>query len=750
MPFYTQLETAPCPFLLDQYINWWRALRVYVYDDPGAIAHAYDSDTNPQNATPISPPGTIPSCPACALPLVVYRSQTGGDGHGVSLPPVDPSQLLEFTFALVLEAPQPLSINYAFVDYDISSVDQVYLPVAMDPINNPYIGYIGSVLARGSVQPPQGFAGRLAQFQSDFGWPKYKWPDYVTNQGNLRLPGTFNVMNEIANPGSPPPFVPDGPALKQLPVIQAMETLWNTCCGAGWPGSPATCTPPSPSTPTCDKMAQVAHLFEQNYARYQQLCATPTGLSRDHMLANIYGWVPFISCPEGDVDNQLQNTPGYGEDGYAAVANAYVDLQYHSPPTPTTYGDFNRYVQLIHDVKYLRVGEYAFSIDDAAGNMLEVGEGLNIAIGGPTGLGNPNPYDPWRYFLFVVGDAPESLSWTKYRICTQSDPATCPSTSPDRNFEVSGTNAGLISYAGIKIGAVPCPCVIVLQDSGGTIYRVAVKNLPAPPPTHPINQQGDPPTALDSSWAAKAGNAFANVACADTTTPFAWCTSVIPTIDPGAFPPRTGRVLRQHGSSGDAGAGNPVHRRRIGGHRVGGRRERDGDMATGHHPAGGWRRHVSADVVGSGRLPPAGGSLQRPRVHPAAGDLCGHGHRMQGAVRLDRPASGGGEPPEPVGGRRRFGCAPAPSRGGDPGERRASAGGWRAFRRDPQRHRHRRRSGRHRPGTGSRAGHDLRGLHVPGLPRPGRAGSHGDDPQRTQRDRRRWRSGPRRATRARR
>jgi hypothetical protein len=540
VPFYTQLEATPCPFQADQYINWWRALRVYVYDDPGAIAHAYDTDTNPQNATPMSPPGAIPSCPACALPLVVYRSQTGGDGHGVSLPPVDPSQLLEFTFALVPAAPQPLSINYDFVDYDISSVDQVYLPVAMDPLNNPYIGYIGSVLPRGSVLPPQGFAGRLAQFQSDFGWPKYKWPDYVTNQENIRLPGTFNVMNEIAHPGSPPPFVPDGPALKQLPVIQAMETLWNTCCGAGWPGSPATCTPPSPPSATCDTMAQVAHLFEQNYTRYQQLCAAPAGLTRDHMLANVYGWVPFISCPGGDVDNQLKDTPGYGEAGYAAVANAYVDLQYHSPPDPTTYGEFNRYVQLIHDVKYLRVGEYAFSIDDAAGNMLEVGAGLNIAIGGPTGLGNPNPYDPWRYFLFVVGDAPESLSWTKYRICTQSDPATCPSTSPDRDFEVSATKAGLISYAGIKIGAVPCPCVIVLQDSAGTMYRVAVKNLPAPPPTHPINQQGDPPIALDASWVAKAGNAFANVACADTTTPFAWCATVVPTIDPGAFPPRTG------------------------------------------------------------------------------------------------------------------------------------------------------------------------------------------------------------------
>src|SRR5262245_10879050 len=188
VPFYTQIETSPCPFDLDQYINWWRALRVYVYDDPGAIAHAYDGDTNPQNAASISPPGGIASCPACDTPLVVHRIQTGSDGHRVSLPPGDPSQLLEFTFALVPEPPQPLSINYAFVDYDISSVDQVYLPVAMDPLDNPYIGYIGSVLGRTA------FGKKLGLFRKDFGWPKYHWPSYVTNQSNLRLPGAFNVM----------------------------------------------------------------------------------------------------------------------------------------------------------------------------------------------------------------------------------------------------------------------------------------------------------------------------------------------------------------------------------------------------------------------------------------------------------------------------------------------------------------------------------------------------------------------------
>src|SRR5262249_31626707 len=159
-------------------------------------------------------------------------------------------------------------------------------------------------------------------------------------------------------------------------------------------------------------------------------------LTRDFMLEHVYGWVPFNECEQG-VINELQDTPGIGGNaGYHAIANAYVDLQYHSPPNPKTYGDVNRYLELIHDVKYLRSGEYALSIDDAAGNMLEVGDGINITIGGVNGLGNTNPYDPWRFFMFNVGAAQETgIVWTKYRICAGGDLVRCASLPPDRDMK---------------------------------------------------------------------------------------------------------------------------------------------------------------------------------------------------------------------------------------------------------------------------------------------------------------------------
>jgi hypothetical protein len=541
LPFYTQLESKPCPNKPDQYINWWRALRIYVYDDPGAIKHAYDCDTNKANAVdcdknkpnavPISSfapsASPVPTCPACFAPLVVYRVQSGGDKHGTSLPAVDPSQLLEYTFAKVTASPEPLKIDYAFVDYDISSVDQVYLSVAMDPVNNPFIGFIGSALGRDI------FSDTLTKFRNDFSWPKYKWPAYVTNQTAIRLPATFNVMNGIQHPGTilcdnppcPPLLEPAGAAIKALPVVQKMEKLWDECCGAEWPSKRCQ---PSGSSETCDNMAKVAKLFERNYDHYKTLCQTPVKLDRDQMLANVYGWVPFMKCGDtGSVINQLLDTPGIGADGYQKTHDAYVDLQYKSPPNPKTFGDFNRYTELIHGAKYLHVGEYAFSIDDAAGNMLEIGDGVNITVGGTNGLGNRNPYDPWRFFLFTVGAAKETggPTWTKYRVCTgtEEELRACADQAPDRDMLESDRKNGDIAYSPIKIGAVPCPCVIVLQDSNKALYKVLVKKLPQPPPTHPINKEGKPPTAIDNSWDKKVGDDFVNVGCFDTETSFEWC-----------------------------------------------------------------------------------------------------------------------------------------------------------------------------------------------------------------------------------
>ena len=120
--------------------------------------------------------------------------------------------------------------------------------------------------------------------------------------------------------------------------------------------------------------------------------------------------------------------------------------------------------------------------------MLEVGDGINITVGGTNGLGNANPYDPWRFFLFNVGSAKETGPHVEelpglHRAGTAKD---CSSLPPDRDMKESNRDMGLIGYAGIKIGAVLCPCVIVLggqQRHSGTRCSSSGFRSPPDPPT---------------------------------------------------------------------------------------------------------------------------------------------------------------------------------------------------------------------------------------------------------------------------
>ena len=60
-------------------------------------------------------------------------------------PPNDPYQLTEYTLADVIKGNNNWNLNIANVDYDISYVDEAYLPVAMGPLGNPDVGWIGSI-----------------------------------------------------------------------------------------------------------------------------------------------------------------------------------------------------------------------------------------------------------------------------------------------------------------------------------------------------------------------------------------------------------------------------------------------------------------------------------------------------------------------------------------------------------------------------------------------------------------------------
>src|SRR5262249_38674359 len=115
-------------------------------------------------------------------------------------------------------------------------------------------------------------------------------------------------------------------------------------------------------------------LFEKN-AQACGISVTPRQL-----IQNLYGWISF--CPQVPLDQTLP------KEDFNAAASAYYSLQYSF--NPGLAENFNPYTQLIHEA--LKMNVYAYSIDDAVGNINTLGSGLVISIGGGRGLSNSLQY----------------------------------------------------------------------------------------------------------------------------------------------------------------------------------------------------------------------------------------------------------------------------------------------------------------------------------------------------------------------
>ena len=135
-------------------------------------------------------------------------------------------------------------------------------------------------------------------------------------------------------------------------------------------------------------------------------------------------------------------------------------------------GRFNPYGVLIHGKDYINAPYvYAYSVDDAVGNMQVAGDGLILAVGGVNGLPNPNHATPFINVSFGYAPKPINLvQFTKYGICT-----TTPDTAvnPDfPSFIISSTNPNI--------------CPLTWVDNSGQRYKFKLKYQPqGMPPSVP-------------------------------------------------------------------------------------------------------------------------------------------------------------------------------------------------------------------------------------------------------------------------
>jgi hypothetical protein len=215
LPLYTQLVPTDQvnPKLPDQYVDWWNGGRISLYASlysegapPEALVADYTGRPSQRVLTPVAG-AVVPTCPACQQPPEIFED-TGGE-----LPSNDPVQITEYTLGAIDLSKDPYTLDVKNVDYDVSYVDNAYLPAAMEPYNNPVVGWIGTI---------QGIDTFKAALQKFLTAPAFKgWPQYVDDENEtiLKVPSALHIMLDQANLTPAPPWVP----------IEKMKTLWKNC-----------------------------------------------------------------------------------------------------------------------------------------------------------------------------------------------------------------------------------------------------------------------------------------------------------------------------------------------------------------------------------------------------------------------------------------------------------------------------------------------------------------------------------------
>ena len=384
IPFYTQLLPADRSDLGkrdDQFVDWWNAMRIFVFDGSSAANAAFNYSVNrtgqvipPIAVNPIAE-ATVPSCAPDSTdcePLVIKAYVNG-------FPTSVPAQLVEYTFAAAQGPPlsPTLSIDLDIVNYNISAVDQVYLPAAIGARGNSTDAnaYLGSTEKLAVFRPGlRTFAAHGAL------WPVYVPAYYTAGDPTIplsspppgsepyplpQIPSTNTVYAEsFRNPPPAPPVLSSdtlGGIGSLGTAAQGTLDLWKKCTDSTTNGSA-----------TCQRIREVNDFFVDDYHECFPQAPLP---STQEFLRDVYGWVQFPGC----------STALSKARGYKKAIRTYCNLQYNFfDPSVLPEYIFNPYVHLIHDT--LASNAYAFSIDDAVSFKSIAGDGIIVTIVGPNGL----------------------------------------------------------------------------------------------------------------------------------------------------------------------------------------------------------------------------------------------------------------------------------------------------------------------------------------------------------------------------
>jgi hypothetical protein len=476
----------------DLYVDWWRGGRVYVFDDQTALNDSHSNFTKKDLAT-FAPGSPVVRCTAASgnacLPgeLQIYQVTPEGKQN---IAKHSPFQLNEFTFADV--HPIDSSPDSAkFIDfnqgYNVSNVDQTYLPIAIEPVRQPAdIGWIGS------ISKVADFRTILEAFTGITDNPTANWPIYnnpivpatgrpMYPDAGIRVPSTFELLNFYMNPST----FPDGTTKEIIPatppkLVQDLMNQWMACTA----GTPVDC-------PDSAIYKEENKVFINSYQGYLEDCAgrippylmpvDGTGLpSLVAFLRFVYGWVPFnVNCAQPDLPTADMPPAG------SRAPVDYINVQYNYNIRVHSKRWFNPDVRFIHadPPVGLAATAYAFSIDDQASFVSNSGGelpgGLIIAVGGSKGLPNTDPLPPplppvYKYFSFTLGlggATTDTTRWKSYALCGAE-------AVPFRLEPTDAYNLGVDP----AVTKIPPKCTITLIDSKNNEYQLEVLKAAAVPP----------------------------------------------------------------------------------------------------------------------------------------------------------------------------------------------------------------------------------------------------------------------------
>lgn len=487
----------------DKYVDWWRGGRIYIFDDQTALNDSFKVNSGPQgqpvsfrSGSPLVRCSSLTNNACNSADLKIYKVKDGLVGSAIETK--SPFQLNEWTFADVTDVKlggELLSLN---LNYNVSNVDQIYLPVAMAPIKTgTQVGYMGSIM------PVSDFRAKLIAFTGAnpdqtqaANWPIYNNPiDPGTGKkrypnAGIRVPSTLTLFNYYMNPSysdgdlSLPEIIPLPAPFdrSQLPShIVGIEQNWLNCTAI-----------PAINCPLSEWYKPIKQAFDKSYKDYVANCQPLPAFmapvnddpfnpmpSLEAYLRFVHGWVPFRVDPVGAIGSctplKVPDLPKAEQPpaqlGHAPVNYMKIQYDFTAPLNATGAQRFNVYTELVHNI--LNASAYAFSIDDHESFQNHPGTGLVFAVGGGAGLPSQARVPPavpqfyeWYTAGVSIGPGSGDMKWNSYGVCSDTANLNFPNKS----------SPGTI---GLHPKTTPVPCTITLMDSNKRKYQIKILQMNA-------------------------------------------------------------------------------------------------------------------------------------------------------------------------------------------------------------------------------------------------------------------------------